>query len=96
MSVSAETVRRSVADKQYLTTGESAKLSGFTIQKIRRLVELGRIPATNTSTGDRPRWTIRRADLEAFLTPTNVRRDSPRPTATRRRQRLDANVPQVF
>lgn len=83
------------ADRDFLTTGEAAEFCGFTIQKVRRLVELGRIPATNTSCGTRPRWTIRREDLEAFLSPTNVRPEARR-TGPARRKRLDADVPHVF
>lgn len=55
--------------KEYLTTGDVARELGMTEIKIRTLCELGRLPAVNTSTGDRPRWTIRRTDLESFLTP---------------------------
>lgn len=84
------------ADRDFMTTGEAAEFCGFTIQKVRRLVELGRIPATNTSCGTRPRWTIRREDLEAFLSPTNVRRDATQSAARRRTRRIDADVPQIF
>ena len=80
---------------EFLTTGEVAKITGFSILKVRMLVEQGKLPATNTSCGTRPRWTIRREDLEAFLSPTNVRSESPRPAATRRR-RIDADVPKIF
>ena len=79
----------------FLTTGQAAKLTGFSISKIRRLVQLGRIPAVDTTTETRPRWAIRRRDLEAFLTPKNVPVAKPERPAAGRRRRLDADVPQV-
>lgn len=78
-----------------LSPVEASRVCGLSAQKIRRLIELGRLPATDTSTGQRPRWSIRREDLEAFLTPRNLRPEARR-TAPPRRKRLDANVPKVF
>jgi hypothetical protein len=93
MSIAIETP---VSEKQFLSTGDVASLTGFTIQKVRALCELGRLPAVNTSTTDRPRWTIRRVDLEAFLTPAAVTKaESAKKTATRRR-RLDEGVERVY
>lgn len=56
-------------DKQYLTTGDVARLTGWHISKVRALCEQGRLPATDTSAGIKVRWTIRRCDLDRFLTP---------------------------
>lgn len=79
--------------KQYLTTGDVAAETGWTIQKVRTLCESGRLPAVNTSTASRPRWTIRRCDLDAFLTPAAVAKAEKQSNA---RRRIDANVPKVF
>lgn len=80
-------------EKPFLTTGEVAAELGWTIQKVRALCESGRLPAVNTSTGKRPRWTIRRVDLEAFLTPASVA-EAEQKAAPRRR--IDAGVTKVF
>lgn len=85
------------AEKQYLTTAESAAIAGTTSQKIRLLIEAGKLPAVNTSTTEnRPRWSIRLCDLEAFLTPASVTKSQAKQQAAARRQRIDANVPKVF
>ena len=77
-----------------LTTGDVARITGFSIAKIRKLIDAGRLPAVNGSSTDRPRWAIRREDLDAFLQPSNIApRKKPKPA---RRQRIDRNVPQVF
>ena len=77
-----------------LTTREVSEITGLTLTKICRLIEAGRLPAIDTCPGPRPRWGIRREDLEAFLTPSNV---APRKKAKpARRTRIDRNVPQVF
>lgn len=81
------------SEKQYLSTGDAAAIMGCTIQKIRALCESGRLPAVNTSTAKRPRWTIRRVDLEAFLTPASVRQVEKKAAP---RRRIDAGVPKVF
>lgn len=57
-----------------LTTTEVSKLTGFSLQKIIRLIDCGKLPAIDTSTNDKPRWSIRQSDLEAFLTPVNVKK----------------------
>lgn len=54
---------------EILTTGDVARQTGWTIAKVRQLVESGKLPAVDTSTGKRPRWSIRQCDLDAFLTP---------------------------
>jgi hypothetical protein len=84
------------SEKQYLSTGEAAKIACMTSQKIRLLCEQGKLPAVNTSTAIRPRWTIRRCDLEDFLTPSSVKASQAKSQAVSRRQRIDAHVPKVF
>ncbi len=79
-----------------LTTGDVARLTGWTIEKVRALCESGKLPAINTSTGKRPRWSIRECDLDAYLTPpARGSHFVPQP-GRRRRQRIDADVAQVF
>jgi len=86
-----------IAEQQYLTAPEAAKIARVTPQKIRALIEGGRLAAVNTSTTDnRPRWSIRRCDLEAFLTPATVAKREASRAAASRRQRIDRDVPKVF
>jgi excisionase family DNA binding protein len=85
------------AEKQYLTTIEAAKVAALSPHKIRQLIESGRLPAVDTSVGNkRPRWSIRRVDLERFLTPAIVAKAATKQTSAARHQRIDANVPKVF
>jgi hypothetical protein len=58
-----------IQSKQFLTTGDVGRMLGMTPQKVRKLCELGRLPAVNVTAANRPRWMIRRDDLELFLTP---------------------------
>lgn len=86
----------SICEKQYLTTTEAAKIACIASQKIRVLCEQGKLPAVNTSTGIRTRWSIRRCDLEDFLTPKSIKVSQAKAQVTARRQRIDAHVPKVF
>jgi len=61
---------------EYLSTRQVAKATGWSICKVRQLIDAGKLPAVNTSTGFRPRWEVRKSDLEAFMTPTIGRGDS--------------------
>jgi len=84
-------------EKQYLTTAACAAIAGTTSQKIRLLIEAGKLPAVNTSTTDnRPRWSVRRCDLESFLTPASVAKSQAKQAAASRRQRIDADVQKVY
>ncbi|TWU10812.1 helix-turn-helix domain-containing protein [Allorhodopirellula heiligendammensis] len=84
------------SEKQYLGTGEVAEIIGMSIQKVRALCESGRLPAVNTSAATRPRWTIRRCDLDEFMTPDCVKKTQAKQARESRRQRIDAHVPKVF
>jgi hypothetical protein len=68
----------------------------MTTLKVRMLCEQGRLPSINTTTATRPRWTIRRCDLDEFLTPASVKKSQAKKATESRRQRIDANVPKVF
>ncbi len=84
-------------EKQYLTTIEAGEIARMTPQKIRVLIEAGKLPAVNVSaTDNRPRWSIRLVDLETFLTPASVAKAEARNRAASRRQRIDRDVPKVF
>ena len=86
-----------MSTKQYLTAPEAAKIASCTPQKIRLLIEAGKLPAVNTAVSDkRSRWSIRLIDLEAFLTPASVAKAEARNRAASRRQRIDRDVPKVF
>ncbi len=83
--------------KQYLTTIEAAEIAGMTAQKVRVLIEAGKLPAVNVScTDNRPRWSIRLIDLEQFLTPASVAKAEARSGSASRRQRIDQHVRKVF
>jgi excisionase family DNA binding protein len=76
-----------------LTSREVAKLTGFSIQKVQSLIRSKRIPAINTSTGNqKPRWMVRLQDLEAFLTPSNIREAKAMVSPRTPRKRIDAHV----
>lgn len=54
---------------QFLSTRQVAKSTGWSMEKVRQLIRTEKLPAINTSTGERPRWSVRIEDLEKFLTP---------------------------
>ena len=79
---------------QMLTTRQASNETGLSVNKLRALIESGKLPAVNSAASDRQaRWLINREHLEAFLTPTNVPAPKPKPA---RRQRVDRNVPKIF
>jgi hypothetical protein len=85
------------AEKQYLNSIEAGKIAGLSPQKIRMLIESGRLAAVDTSIGTkRPRWSIRLCDLLEFLTPASVAKSQARQAAASRRQRIDRDVPKVY
>ena len=85
------------AEKQYLTTIEAAKIAELSPQKIRLLIESGRIAAVDTSIGTkRPRWSIRLCDLLEFLTPASVAKSQAKQASAERRRRIDADVQKVY
>lgn len=97
MSVSQKTFVQAIEEKRFLTTIEAAQIAELSPQKIRELIEAGKLAAVDTSLGSkRPRWSIRRCDLEAFLTPASVTKSQAKQATAARRQRIDANVPKVF
>lgn len=83
----------------YLSTPEAAKIARFSKAKIRQLIVSGKLAAVDTSAGDkRPRWSIRLADLEAFLTPQSVAKAEAKQSAvsTARRQRIDSDCKRIY
>lgn len=67
-------------EPDFLTPPQAAKLLGTNPDKIRSLIRSGRLPAVDTSTSVRPRWKIKRTDVDA------LRRTATPPT-TRHRPR---------
>lgn len=56
--------------QKYFSTREVSVITGFSLQKVRRLIQAGLLPAKNSSPGPhRPRYIVRQNDLESFLTP---------------------------
>ena len=52
-----------------LTVRDIALELFISVQKVRRLIRTGRLPAINTSTGKRPSYLVHREHLQAFLKP---------------------------
>ena len=76
-----------------MSTLQVQQLTGWSLVKIRALIAQGKLPAINTSTGNRPIWQIRLEDLESFLTPKSMKVAKPTRSSNRR---IDADVPKVF
>lgn len=56
--------------QKYLTTRDVAKITGFSLQKVRRLIQTGLLPAKNSSSGpNRPQYRVPENDLTHYLTP---------------------------
>jgi excisionase family DNA binding protein len=80
---------------QLLTTTEVQRRTGWSLPKIRALIESGKLPAINTSTGKRPFWQILDDALDACLRGETPQQAKPtKPVAGRKR--IDANVPKIF
>jgi excisionase family DNA binding protein len=73
----------------WMTPPEIAKELRCRTSKPIRWIEAGELPAVNVSEGTRPRYRVRRADLEAFLERRAVV-PTPKPI---RRERRDASIP---
>ncbi len=91
---------QSASPNEILTTGDVARETGYSITKVRKLCETGKLHAIDSGTGVRRVWSIRRSDLDDFLTPRARGGESipvrHRSASGRSRQRIDANVPKVF
>lgn len=70
------------------------ELTGISTPKIRKLCELGRLGAINTSLGKRPRWLIPETSLQQFFTPKAA--TSPANATRGKRSRIDANVEKIL
>ncbi len=78
-----------------LRTTDIQKKTGWSLFKIRRLIELGKLKAVNTSTSTRPYWNILPESLDALLNGSE-QPSEPKPSKPARKQRIDAGVPKVF
>ncbi len=76
--------------REFLTPPEVAALLRIRESKILGWVRSGRLPAINVSEGQRPRYRIARAALDAFLQQRAVAPAVP----PARRQRRDSKIPQ--
>ena len=54
----------SLANEEYLTPPEAARLLGVNPDKVRNWIRSGRLPAVDTARKTRPRWKIARTDVE--------------------------------
>jgi excisionase family DNA binding protein len=74
---------------QYMAPKDVAELLGFTAETVCRWIRDGELQAVNLGGGKRlrPRWIIRRAQLEAFLLArsTLAKEQTPQPQQRRRR-----------
>lgn len=75
-----------------LSTPEVRQHTGWSLAKIRGLIKSGRLPAVNTSIGQRPTYAVRLSDLERLLTPAGSIPSSQRGS----RYRIDRDVDRVF
>ncbi len=76
-----------------LNTKQVAEITSFSMQKVQQLIRAGKIPAVNTSAGNcKPRWLIRKCDLDRYLTPDNVPAAKAIVERTPRRSRIDAHI----
>ena len=78
-----------------LKTTDVRARTGWSLLKVRTLIEQGKLKAVNTSTSARPYWNILPESLEALL---NGEQSVPpkQVVSTVRKQRIDAHVPKVF
>ena len=80
------------AIKEWMTLPEIAQELRCRQSKPRRWVESGELPAINVSDSTRPRYRVRRADLDAFL----QRRAAVPTPKPERRPRRDASIPRYI
>lgn len=79
-----------------LSPKDVCELTGYSMERVLRLIALGKLPATNQSAGLlAPRWVIRECDLEAMFIPKPVAKKMAA-EKRRKRVRLDANIPRHF
>ena len=81
--------------KNLLRTTDIQKQTGWSLLKIRRLIELGKLRAFNSSTSTRPYWNILPESLDALLNGSEQPVE-PKPAKASRKQRIDSDVPKVF
>ncbi len=77
-----------------LSTKQVKLRTGWSMIKVRQLIEAGRLPAINISCGKRPFWQVTEEALQAFL--NGATPPKPEPPKVSRNRRIDANVPKVF
>lgn len=73
-----------------LTTKQVAVRTGWSVDKVRRLINSGKLKAVDTSSGQRPTFEIAESDLERFLN------GGKRPARKQPAPAIDSMVPQVF
>ncbi len=78
-----------------LKTTDVRKRTGWSLLKIRTLIQQGKLRAVNTSTSTRPYWNILPESLDALLTGSQ-QVVAPKTKSTVRNRRIDADVPKVF
>lgn len=78
-----------------LKTTDVQQRTGWSLLKIRTLIQQGKLRAFNSSTSTRPYWNILPESLDALLHGSE-QPVAPKPAKTPRKQRIDANVPKVF
>ena len=78
-----------------LKTTDVRKRTGWSPQKIRRLIEIGKLKAIDSSTTKRPFWNILEESLDAMLNGSHEPSVSAAPKKPSKR-RIDADVPKVF
>lgn len=82
----------SVPDGDVLDPPDVARLMECSPDTVREWIRSGQLRASNVASGNRPRWKIKRSDLETFL---QTRQANPAP-APRERRRNNGDVTEFF
>jgi hypothetical protein len=79
-----------------LRTTDVQKITGWSPQKIRRLIEIGKLKAFDSSTTKRPFWNIVPESLDEMLSGSHQPKAVDANTKRTSKKRIDADVPKVF
>ena len=82
-------------NRALLKTSDVRARTGWSLLKIRTLIQQGKLKDVNSSTATRPYWNILPESLDALLHGSE-QPVAPKPTKTSRKQRIDVNVPKIF
>lgn len=80
--------------RRFLYVDDIHEITGWSKDRIRRLIRSGRLRSTNIGSGSlKPRYIIPVEEFERFMSPTGCEVDEPQSTCI---SRIDTRVEQVF